>query len=311
VLIVDAASDRIVEANPAAIQLLQAAAGRRLVGRALMEIFATQNAPDVAGLLTKVLSTGRGEELRTRLAVGGRQELLMSASLFRQHDAASFLIRLRPLDVARAVSGAPQQASRLLEVLEASPDGLVVTSPEGLILSANRAFLELARLPTVEQARGQPLDRWLGNDGVSMRVLIGRLRRHGSVRLFATSLRDELGSISDVEVSAVAALTGEEPCLGFTVRSVQKIATTVESGKPRELPRAASELASLVGRMTLKDVVRETTDVIERLCIEAALEITGDNRATAAEMLGLSRQTLYAKLHRHGLVDLPPSEELE
>jgi hypothetical protein len=28
-----------------------------------------------------------------------------------------------------------------------------------------------------------------------------------------------------------------------------------------------------------------TTDVIERLCIEAALELTGDNRASAAEML--------------------------
>ena len=54
--------------------------------------------------------------------------------------------------------------------------------------------------------------------------------------------------------------------------------------------------------------MRETTDVIERLCIEAALEITGDNRATAAEMLGLSRQSLYAKLRRHGLGDLSDEE---
>ena len=60
----------------------------------------------------------------------------------------------------------------------------------------------------------------------------------------------------------------------------------------------------MIGRVSLKDLVRETTDVIERLCIEAALEITGDNRATAAEMLGLSRQSLYAKLRRYGMGDL-------
>ena len=41
--------------------------------------------------------------------------------------------------------------------------------------------------------------------------------------------------------------------------------------------------------------------MIERLCIEAALEVTNDNRASAAEMLGLSRQSLYTKLRRYGL----------
>ena len=49
--------------------------------------------------------------------------------------------------------------------------------------------------------------------------------------------------------------------------------------------------------------MREATDVIERLCIEAALNLTGDNRASAAEMLGLSRQSLYVKLRRYGLGD--------
>jgi len=43
--------------------------------------------------------------------------------------------------------------------------------------------------------------------------------------------------------------------------------------------------------------------MIERLCIEAALELSGDNRASAAEILGLSRQSLYAKLNRHGLAE--------
>ena len=56
----------------------------------------------------------------------------------------------------------------------------------------------------------------------------------------------------------------------------------------------------------LKGLVREATDVIERLCIEAALKLTSDNRASAAEMLGLSRQSLYVKLRRYGLGDPAP-----
>jgi DNA-binding NtrC family response regulator len=47
--------------------------------------------------------------------------------------------------------------------------------------------------------------------------------------------------------------------------------------------------------------VRETTDYVERLCVIAALEMTGNNRASAAEVLGLSRQSLYSKLNRFGL----------
>jgi DNA-binding NtrC family response regulator len=54
-------------------------------------------------------------------------------------------------------------------------------------------------------------------------------------------------------------------------------------------------------------LVRETTDIIERMCIEAALQMVDDNRASAAEMLGLSRQSLYEKLRRYGIGDIEAS----
>ena len=63
-------------------------------------------------------------------------------------------------------------------------------------------------------------------------------------------------------------------------------------------------MTELVGRVPLKDLVRDTTDIIEKLCIEAALRLTRDNRASAADMLGLSRQSLYIKLRRYGIGDL-------
>jgi len=147
------------------------------------------------------------------------------------------------------------------------------------------------------------LDRWVGRPGVDLDALIANIREHGSVRHFSTILRGEYGANEEVEISAVSVLTGEYPCYGFTLRNVGA-REPAKPNRPRELPRSVEQLTQLVGRVTLKELVRETTDVIERLCIEAALEMTGDNRASAAEMLGLSRQSLYSKLRRFGLGDL-------
>jgi len=68
-------------------------------------------------------------------------------------------------------------------------------------------------------------------------------------------------------------------------------------------------MTELVGRVPLKDMVREATDWIEKLSIEAALIVTGDNRASAADMLGFSRQSLYIKMRRYGLGDSETDDE--
>ena len=41
----------------------------------------------------------------------------------------------------------------------------------------------------------------------------------------------------------------------------------------------------------VKEIVAETTDIIEKMCIKAALDLTGNNRVAAAELLSLSRQS--------------------
>ena len=74
---------------------------------------------------------------------------------------------------------------------------------------------------------------------------------------------------------------------------------------------ASMHSCSIRSVVSLKELVRETTDLIERLCIEAALELTRDNRASAAEMLGLSRQSLYVKLRRFGLDNHATDDEAE
>ena len=102
-------------------------------------------------------------------------------------------------------------------------------------------------------------------------------------------------NIEDGEPPLQAALRGAKQ-IGFTVISLTLSLIAVF------IPLLF--MTGLVGRMSLKEIVRESTDLVERLCIEAALSFTSDNRASAAEILGLSRQSLYSKLHRHGLGNL-------
>ena len=196
----------------------------------------------------------------------------------------------------------------LLRLVESAPDGFVVTDSTGNVLTANNAFLEMAGVADEDLARGESLDRWVGTSGVELDVLITNLRQRGSVRFFTTTVRREDGSSAKVEISAVSIGNGGQPSFGFAIRDIGP-RLLVESHATRALPRSIEQLTELIGRVSLKELVRESTDVIEKLCIEAALELTGDNRASAAEMLGLSRQSLYVKLRRYGLGDLATNEQ--
>jgi len=302
VLILDALTQKVVEANPATHQLFGGSA-RRVIGRPFPDVFEADSVPAIQSLLGGVRAAGRADDVKARLADGSR-EVLVSASLFRQENSSLFLVRLSLMqadDDATAV--VPKTKSKLLKLVESAPDAFVVTGPDGRIMVANAAFVDMAQIATEEQARGESLERWVGRPGVDVNVLIANLRQRGSVRLFSTTLRGEYGASTDVEISAVSVMNGGKPCFGFTIRNVGR-RLSVDSQAGRELPRSVEQLTELIGRVSLKELVREATDVIERLCIEAALELTNDNRATAAEMLGLSRQSLYVKLRRYGLGDL-------
>lgn len=297
VLIFEGDLDKLEEANSAAYELLGEVA--RQPGWALTNSLHPDSLAVVQTMMERLRATGRADPCQVRL-VSKDEPVFVTAMQFRQDNRLYFLVRLTRTEAAE--TSVPAARQQLMTVMESAPDALVVTDTDGRILSVNRAFLDLGQLSTEEQARGELLDRWLGRTGVDFRVLLSNLRQHGTVRLFATQLRGEYGSNAEVEVSAVSVMGGAHPCLGFTIRDMgRRLSNDLRATK--ELPRSASQMTELVGRLPLKEIVRETTDLIEQLCIEAALELTGDNRASAAEMLGLSRQSLYIKLRRFGIID--------
>lgn len=302
VIIADAVSLRIVEANPSALSMLSDG-GHRITGRPLFELFDPAVTSQVQALLASVRGSPRSDEATLPL-IGSTSKVRLAASLFRHEGAAHFLIRLMTRTERDGGEPPANPAESLTsQVMERLPDGFVVIDDQRRVLTMNGAFLELIQLAAEGQVKGQPIDRWLGRVAVDVDVLVASLKENGSVRRFQSVMRGEYGSTEDVEISGVSVPSGTTPCYGLTVRKIDR----VDPGHPRQaraLTRSVEQLTGLVGRMPLKDLVRETTDIVERLCIEAALELTHDNRASAAEILGLSRQSLYVKLRRYGLGDL-------
>ncbi|MDX2288130.1 MAG: transcriptional regulator PpsR [Hyphomicrobiaceae bacterium] len=300
VLIVDAPTLKVTEANPAAAQLL-ANGSRRTVGRAFSELFG----PETAGMALDLLAAAQSMPRTDSVAVSshGGRALLIAASMFRQEGSAYYLVRLRP-QTPEADESRLREKSQVVQIVEHMPDSFVVADKDRRIVAANTAFLDMCELAREAQVRGEPLERWLGRVGVDIDVLIAHVREHGIIRRFATIVRGEFGAREDVEVSAVHVPDPNTPYYGLTLRKVERRSNEATAHATHRLPKSVEQFTELVGRVPLKDLVRETTDIVERLCIEAALELTKDNRASAAEMLGLSRQSFYVKMRRYGLGDL-------
>jgi transcriptional regulator PpsR len=314
IVVVDLGTQKVVEANPMAARLLGEDA-RQIVGKPFAEQLDAVSGRALPEWFAALRAAGRAEPLRARLA-HERRECRLPALIFRQENSSHALLRIEAVGPAGAtqrpptghadgqVSAGVSGRSRITEMFVCLPDAMVVTDADGRILELNRAFIDIAQLATDEQALGESLERWLGRSGVDLGVLLANLRESGELRQFATRLRGDLGGSAEVEISATRLGAPEDPAFGFALRRRR----AAEGRSPRALTRSVEQLTELVGRVSLKELVRETTDVIERLCIEAALELTRDNRASAAEMLGLSRQSLYVKLRRYGLGDLEAGE---
>ncbi len=303
ILIIDSTSRRVSEVNPAAVALLGMPA-HRITGRTLQGLFVDKGGDVLQELLATALTGSQTHSATLTLADAGLP-VKAHASLFRQEGAAYFLIRLG--EEGQRGRSRDQAADEALDgIIERLPDAFVVTDRDGAIRTANSAFLDMAGLVSLQSAVGKGLDLWLGRTGVDFGVLKASVRDGGVLRSFNTVLRNAYGAVEAVDICAVSSGSGMDASFGFIIRPAAR--SGANPAGPSALPRTAEEFRQLVGRVPLKELVRETSDIIEKLCIEAALELTGDNRASAAEMLGLSRQGLYAKLHRFGIGDLSGSD---
>ena len=296
VLIVDTENYQIREANAAAFAVLGAKPGT-VTGRRVFGFFDRSAREAMIAFLGSALVSEKVSPITVSIASGDR-DVTLTATGFRQRGQQLLLVRMNT--GAAMISG---ETSTLLDIVENMPDAFAMTDAYGRITAVNQAFVELVGAAGTEQVQGNMLSEWLGRPGIDLDLIEGQLSKQGVARNVTTVVgASESFEGEPVELSAVR-VGEEEKYTGYVIRPIARRLRDLPPTS-QDLPRSVEQLTELVGRMSLKEIVRESTDLIERLCIEAALNYTSDNRASAAEILGLSRQSLYSKLHRYGLGNL-------
>jgi transcriptional regulator PpsR len=307
VVILDSNTSRIIEANPAAVTFL-GVDPKKLIGQTFEALVTERSRQVWQSFLSATRVAPRVDNVHLQLEPDQRS-VLLTGSLYLQERVPHLVVLLSRLSETGGASS--NDDVNILRLLEALPEAFVVVDADRKIVTANAAFLDLVQVTNLVQVRGEPIERWIGRQGSEVDVLFSNLRTHGSVRHFSTVARGEFGTVEDVEIVAVSTVVGGATWHGFAIRSDGWRGGREKLGG-RELPRTVEQFTELVGRVPMKNLVRETTDLIERLCIQAALELTRENRRSAAEMLGLSRQAFYVKLRRYGLgADAADEDEMQ
>ena len=301
-VLIDVVSGRILDLNRAAATLM-GGTQQALIHSAFTQEFEGRRRSEFIDELCKTAQNGAAPALIVPLRRAA-QDVLIVPTLFRNAGERVLLCRLADpaATTAAAVRTDPLMDS-LSDLYRSGRDAIVFTNADHQITHANDAFLSLMDVDSVADLRGRAMSDLLVRGSVDLKMVVDDQQ----VSAYATRLISRYGSHVAVEISAtpLTDATGAAG-FGFVLRNVGQVGALRETASGSDLAAPNSDgmsrAVSLVGSAPLRDIVASMTDVIERQCIETAVELTGNNRVAAAEMLGLSRQSLYVKLRKYGLL---------
>jgi transcriptional regulator PpsR len=298
VLLAKVADLRIVEANRTATTALAGASRRRegLIGRDFREEIAAKDREPIELMLRRVRDQGKAPGIVIHLGEDATPWMLRG-SLMTNETTPVFLLQMTPTGKSAGV--APPEHEGLDGLLDQLPDAVAIVDDTGAIKRANRAFTELVEIGSKDAVVNENMNRWLSRPGADAGVLISNVQRHGVVRLLATTVQGELGTETEIEVSASGYAQGTEKRVILVLRNVARRLSP--SPETDTLRTALASMNETVGKTPLRKLVKSTVEVVEQHYVRAALQLANGNRTTAAEILGLSRQSLYAKLDRYKL----------
>ena len=290
VALVGVADLRVVDANLCAAKNLDLAPGAPFLPR-----LEERDRRVLDDMLAKTREEGRAPGVVLRVTpFGGLWSL--RASLMNAESGALYLCQLAPM---RELSGEADKSDRLSmrSFIDRMPEGFVIIDRDGVVQTANGAFLDLVQIGSEAAAIGRKLMRWLSSPGADANVVISLIQKHGDVRRFQTAIEGELGQSTAVEISAVGDDASEPSYFGLLIRDLAH-----QRAQAADSARAAADAPSMVedfDNRTLEQIVKMTTERIERKAIARALERFRGNRTAAARHLGLSRQSLHTKLKKY------------
>jgi len=298
VLVVNGATRAIMDANRSAANLFGKDI-RKLVGESVSNLLDRASRKEGVQIMTEAHYQGSAKSFQSVLA-NDNAECRISVEPFRENGQNNLLVKFDHAGEAPRKDVA--QDADDIQILKNLPEGAALIDAQGYLVSINEQFLDLVQSLNKDRIVGRHISNWLGASTVDTQVLMSKLKKEERVVSFATIARGEAGGSTDVTVSA-STTDGMNKAQYVLIISEDTRRTAPITPQPYGAEAKPGGISELVGRVPMKELIRDSVDVIEKMCIEAALNQTNNNRASAADLLGLSRQSLYIKLKRYGLED--------
>lgn len=297
VVLVAMNNGRISDLNTAAAVLL-GGSRQDLVGAAIAQEFEGRRRGEFLESLANLASADLANPIDL-VARRSQRKLRVIPKLFRAAGERLMLCRIEPPDQDTTTHS--EHSENMERLFHEGVDAIVLLDQDGVITACNEAFLKMTESSRMSNVRGRSLADFLARGVVDLRVLLDNARRVRQLRFYATKIQNEYNGQVAVEISATYLNDRSKPGFGLVIRDASRSELQRRPGFAGGDDGIRSVM-DLVGSSPLKDIVAETTDVVERMCIQTAVDLTRNNRVAAAEMLGLSRQSLYVKLRKFGLL---------
>ena len=270
VALIDAGTGRITDINSTAIHLLSSDMNKVLNSN-FSKAFKDQAKDNFLETLTNEANKAQPSALKFVLHKRNIEVSILPL-LFRANSEILILCKIEPLSTQTNINE---------DILESLRNVIDVTK--------------------IENLHGKPLSDFLARGIVDLNVLMGNASKNGKIQLYSSSLKTNFGMQIPIEVSVTHLSQKKHPSFGYIFRDSSRNQTDRQNTDTVS-EKALQNVMKLVGSAPLKELVADTSDVVERLCIETAIDLTRNNRVAAAEMLGVSRQSLYVKLRKYNLM---------
>ncbi len=227
------------------------------------------------------------------------KEVQLKGTFFRSNDGVHSLIRLSSSSSQRTSHS--KEKIYLSDLYQKTSDAFVFINEAGKIVDTNESFLILTENPNIDEVVGKSFSDFLKNATTDLKILTDNSKRLGKIRNYATDFITTFGSKIPVTISSTWVSNEDDDFYGFILRDSSNIELEKQNDNEEHSWEATTKL---VGSAPLKELVAQTGDIAERICLETALNLTNNNKVAAAELLSLSRQSLYVKLRKHNLLDI-------
>ena len=289
--IVEMETLRVVDMNTAAIHMigLKSADERNPT---IYDLFSD----DDNSVLHKLLLSSRGSTsgiIQVKLTDGSDAKLKTSYHLMDNKDHV--LLEVVAINNESELQNISPQIKKVPDFTKHIPDAYILLDDKQNIITANTLFYKLFGFPKNYDISSLDFETLFETPEVDIKNLLSNLKENGMVGAMLSTVKNHLGEVFTTEIAGCRFVSNQTAFIGLSIRPSVKL-----KGIPTIMNRDATllgkQVENLVGSMSLKEIVRQTTYSIERLCIDVALKMTKNNRASAAQLLGISRQSLYMKM---------------